>query len=84
MLKEVIKIIISGDAFVALADLLIKNGYETNKIEEQVLQDFHFEDYHYYRRKGISFSIIVRKRIFEFEKNFISFFILQLKLNHDK
>ena len=46
MLKEVIKIIISGDAIIALADLLIKNGYETNKIEEQVLQDFNFEDYY--------------------------------------
>ena len=54
MLKEVIKIIISGDAIIALADLLIKNGYETNKIEEQVYQDFHFEDYYYYRRKGFS------------------------------
>ena len=84
MLKEVIKIIISGDAFVALADLLILNGCETNKIEEQVYQDFHFEDYYYYRRKGFSFSIIVRKRIFKYKKNFISFFILQLKLNHDK
>ena len=53
------KIIISGEAIVALGDVLIEKGYPSNIIEEQVSKYYHFDDYYYYRRKGIFLTFYI-------------------------